>query len=156
VLRLVGVVCLAIGVACGGVPTEAGEPDVFGARVVVESSAPFTTAADFRPRLRRSLEQTARYFGHDLSEFADLRITVTDVVDPAQPSVGGEFNPETNTVRVAVLPGTAACVEDLTLPHEALHFFLRGAPLYGDPGHTDPRWSSVLALMQQIGFGRCD
>lgn len=147
---------LAAAVLLGGCgacsPTQwAGEPDVFGAHLVATPSAgDYTKAPDFRPRVRAALKQTAAYFGRKPLDFAGLRIVVTDVVDPARRDISGYFDPGDNTITVTYLPGTTPCVEDLTLPHEALHYFLGG-----DPEHTDPKWNTVLDLMKEIGFGGC-
>lgn len=146
---------LAVFCACG--PADRGDAELFGAEVVIDASAGnFARAPDFVPRFRRVLEQSATWYGRDQAEYAGLRIVVASGPVCGAPNVSGCYSESTNTITVSEVPGTVLCAEDLTLPHEALHYFLRGAPLHGDPDHTDPLWRTVLDLMQNIGYGTCE
>jgi hypothetical protein len=143
-------IAAALLVSCGG--SEGGDPRLFGVYVeVLPSAGEYTNAPDFVPRLRLELETIAHYFGHEPEEFSGLHIIIASGPVCGSPTVSGCFDEAANTITVSNICNPLR-MENLTLPHEALHYFLRGAPLYGDADHTDQRWKTVLELMKRLGF----
>lgn len=139
-MRLAAGLLLCIA-ACGRTHWEGGDPDLFGVLLEADADAPFASAPDFRPRLKHVLDATSRYFGHDPSELAGLRIIARNHWIDC-PGVAGKmagcYTPDDNTVQVAM--AGFGCLEGTAVPHELLHYFI------GDLQHHDPLWRTFAAL----------
>ena len=139
-------VALLLCAACGGRPHWSdGDPDLFGVVLLAEPSAPFTDAPDFRPRLKRTLDLTSRYFGHDPAELDGLLIMVRNhwsACGGSANQVAGCYTPFDNTAQVSM--AGFQCLEGTAVAHEMLHYFI------GDLDHTDPRWHIFGPLWSEL------
>ena len=136
--------------ACGDRPHWEGDPDLFGVDLVVApEAASCARASDARSHVRRILDTSSRYFGHDPTELEGLRIVLVGsrFVCPGASSelLLGCYFADDNTI--AVSTSGVGCLESSYLPHELLHY------LIGDPDHTDPRWSTLVPLWQTLQTG---
>jgi len=130
--------------ACGGRQQWPGDPALYGVDLVVVAAPgmpAFVSAPDLRDQVRRDLELSARYFGHDTDELIGLRIILQN--DWLSWEKIGAYRPDENTIVVAVRD--FSCLGATALPHEVLHYFI------GDPNHLDPRWLTFGPLAQSIG-----
>jgi hypothetical protein len=138
--------------ACGAppagdhAPTVQVGPDV---TVVIDSSAPFVRAADFRDRTERTIDVALRYWGGTWEDLRARRITLVDgasVPCHGQPALGcwdGDILITTRDPGV----GTVACIEETVLVHEIGHAVI------GDPDHRDPRWMQMDEVAQALDGG---
>jgi len=139
-------------VGCGGQEEEAGRrlwpenPAAGRVDLVLQTARLAEEVAE--EQTRHTVETTARFFGHDPSVFAGMRVVVQDDY-PECPGVStdaldgcylaGDFN--TATVRMrSPYPGRGWNIEDTALPHELLH------ALIGDPTHSRPEWQQLPEL----------
>jgi len=129
-----------------------GDPDLFGvALVVTEDAAPFAQAADACEHLRRTLLATSVYFGFDPADLAGLRIVLQGPPVQCSGFAGpllGCYEWESNTVTVSTRG--VHCLEASPVSHEVLHYFI------GDPGHTDPRWTTFVPLWLSLQGASCN
>jgi hypothetical protein len=149
-------VAVAVFTGCGGgagADASAGDLDVHGAAISVDSAAPFTNQPDFPARLEDTLTAALQYWGGSWSDLDRLKITFVDddhVACGDHPSAIGCF--ASGEIRVSTRDGgsTFRCVEQTVLVHEVGHAII------GDPDHTDPRWmdfgSVVRALSGEPGY----
>jgi len=152
-------VLIALALACGGRPHWPGDPTMYGVDLVVGTDPgmpAFVSAPDFRDRVKRDLELSARYFGRDPAELAGLRVVFV-VLGVRCPGYAGFwlgcYDNDTNTIAVdttLTLIGDRPCVERAMLSHELLHYFI------GDGAHTDPRWRQFGPLWDALMWDRQD
>jgi hypothetical protein len=123
-------------IACGDPPGF----DVYGARVVVDSAAPFTQRADFPSRIEGTIETALSYWGGDWGDLAGRSITLTDapyVSCGGKASSLGCFDGDVRLTTRDPGIGTFRCVEETVLVHEIGHAVI------GDRIHQDPRWMQL-------------
>ena len=126
--------------------------DVRGARVVVETGAPFAHHPDFPARIESTLEVALRYWGGAWSDLAGSTITLVDAqyVSCGGTSALGCWDGDIRFTTRDPGIGTFSCVEQTILVHEVGHAVL------GDPAHEDPRWMGFdpvyAALSGRIGY----
>ena len=132
----------ALLAGCGG--AQAGKPQ--GVRVVVESSAAFTTAPDFQARLDNTIDAALEYWGGSWSDVDGKVITLVDdqYVDCNGGSALGCFDGNIRLTTRDPGVGTFACIEETVLVHEIGHAVI------GDPDHTDPRWMQMDSLAAEL------
>ena len=142
--------CLAVAAmsvlgGCGG-STPAGDFQVRGTSVVVNSTAPFTHAPDFPARVESTMAAALAYWG---GTWADLRDkTVTFEGEQHVPCAGqveaiGCYD---GSIRVSTrdIGATFSCVEETVLVHEIGHAVI------GDPDHRDPRWMDFRSVTSEL------
>jgi hypothetical protein len=138
------VVVLAALSTCGG-----GGPDlrVRGVQVVLDTTAPFASQADFPGRLESMLQVALDYWHGSWRDLAGKTVTLVGdlYVDCAgmRTATGCyDGNIRASTRDVAV--GTLSCVEQTVLVHEIGHAVI------GDPLHQDPRWMEMDAIAEAL------
>jgi hypothetical protein len=139
---------LALAAGCG---QPAGFP-LHGARVVVQSDAPFTRQPDFPARLESTVDVALRYWGGGWESLEGATIELSG--EPSVPCGGapalGCWDGDLRITTRDPGAGTFACVEQSILVHEVGHAVL------GDPRHEDPRWMRLEpvedALAGRVGY----
>lgn len=136
---------LALAVALAPLAcAPAGDDDLFGVVLEVESRQPFVYREDFRRRLHRVLEASCDHVGIDTSRLYGMRLRIVDggIRCGAYEQARGCALSDGSEIAVSTLAWISSsppvpCVEDVPLPHEILHLRI------ADGGHVDPRWSSA-------------
>jgi hypothetical protein len=137
-------------VACGEEPPGF---DVRGARVVVETGAPFAHHPDFPGRMESTLDVALRYWGGAWANLAGRSITLVDAqyVSCGEASALGCYDGDIRFTTRDPSIGTFDCVEQTILVHEVGHAVI------GDRQHQDPRWMEFdpvhAALSGRTGYG---
>lgn len=140
--------------ACGADPGLDREGfAVNGARVVVETDAPFAHRPDFPARIESTIDVALAYWGGTWRHLEGSSIHL--VADPYVPCGGsasslgcwdGDIRFTTRDPGI----GTFSCVEQTVLVHEVGHAVL------GDRLHEDPRWMQLepvqAALEGRTGY----
>ncbi|HET6413627.1 MAG TPA: hypothetical protein VFG53_16320 [Anaeromyxobacter sp.] len=156
-MRLDASPSLALAVAlatasCGGSQPDEGVQGVQEMRLVLETDAPFTEAADFQSRLHDTIDVALSYWGGSWSDLNGRTITIVDApsVECGGGSALGCFDGNVQLTTRDPGLGTFVCIEETVLVHEIGHAVL------GDPDHTDPRWmqmdSVAAALSGREGY----
>jgi len=144
-------VVLGLGALAG-----CGEPPGFslhGARVVVETDAPFAQRADFPARVESTIDAALQYWGGTWKDLEGVSITLTGEqyvpCGGARSALGcydGDIRITTRDPGI----GTFSCVEQTLLVHELGHAVL------GDRLHEDSRWMQLepveAALSGRTGY----
>jgi hypothetical protein len=148
-LLLSMIAVIAGTIACGDPPGF----DVHGARVVVDSSAPFAQRADFPDRIESTIDAALGYWGGGWQDLAGKSITLTDapyVTCGGKASSLGCYDGDIRLTTRDPGIGTFHCVEETVLVHEVGHAVL------GDRTHEDPRWMQLepveVALSGRTGY----
>lgn len=129
--------------ACG---PAAPDFEVQGARVRVETVAPFAHQADFPARIETTVDAALRYWGGSWDDLRGSTITFGGeyVSCSGHDRALGCFDGD---IRVATAdPGIGVfdCVEQTVLVHEVGHAVI------GDLLHEDPRWMEFDALAAEL------
>jgi hypothetical protein len=153
-------VALAAGISASlllgcGSPREAQPAfSVSGVPVVVETTAPFASSADFPARVEDTLRVALRYWGGEWSNLRDVSITFSSearVKCAGDGSALGCFDGDIHLTTSDPGAGPYHCVEQTALVHEVGHAVI------GDPTHEDPRWMELEpvrdALSGRVGYG---
>lgn len=154
--RIVGALALLTTLgACGLEPGLAAERAGFalrGARVIVETDAPFAHRADFPARIESTIEVALAYWGGTWSQLegASIRLLGDPYVYCGSSSSLGCWDGELRFTTRDPAIGTFSCVEQTVLVHEIGHAVL------GDRLHEDPRWMELepvqTALEGRTGY----
>jgi len=143
--RVFGSVVVAALIACGGSQQGEAHP-AQGVRVVLDTTAPFAAAPDFRARLDNTIDAALQYWGGTWSDVDGKSITLVDdqYLDCNGSSALGCFDGDIRITTRDPGIGTFACIEETVLVHEIGHAVI------GDPDHTDPRWMEMDALAAEL------
>lgn len=124
--------------------------DVRGARVVVETSAPFAHRPDFPGRIESTIDVALRYWGGSWQDLSGRSVTLMDaqyVPCSGSASALGCYDGDIRFTTRDPGIGTFSCVEQTILVHEVGHAVI------GDRLHEDPRWM-LLDPIQAALAGR--
>lgn len=118
-------------VGCGWSP----DADLHGAHLDNESENPFTKEPNFRPRLRKTIEGAADYWGHSYNSLHGWKIRL---IDGAVNCYGSHKSGCTDwlTMTITLDIRHKANIEGSALVHEFGHVILP----FGDKWHDDHRW----------------
>jgi len=137
---------LAAAPGCGERPEFA----FHGARVLVDTDAPFAQQPDFAGRIESTLDAALAYWGGTWKALDGVSIELT-----GEPSVrcGGAaaLGCWDGDIRITTRDpgvGTLHCVEQTILVHEVGHAVL------GDPLHEDPRWMRLEPVRDALAGRR--
>ena len=145
--RAMALGALLAAAACGGGGEAGPDLSLHGARVYLDTAAPFASAPDFEARLESTLAAALAYWGGGWDHLSGFSVTFTD--DARVPCGDGvalgciDGRSIRLTTRDPALGGFA-CVEQTVLVHEVGH------AVVGDPSHQDPRWMEMEEISDAL------